>query len=296
MSRRDEILSQVEAVPSLPSVVIKLRRYLNDPDVDFNELAKVIEYDPGLTANVLRLANSSYFGWSRSISTVKKEAISRLGTSRIFQMVLCMTVAPMVSKPIKGYDIDSGALWQHSIATAICAEQLAKKAKIDDADEAFTTGLLHDVGKVVLGTFVEIDDEPIKEVMEMDGLAFNEAEQMVLKIDHSEVAGILLERWSLPPAVVEAARNHHAPGEGSENQQLIDLVHVADVLCLKIGWGAGGDGLSYRLDEVAVERLGVDMHAAEDVVLAVMEGIEEVRNMYDSSTEGEQGTVQHSHS
>ena len=121
MIERAQILAKAKSVPSLPSVVLKLRQYLNDPDVNFDQLAKVIEFDPGLTANVLQLANSAYFGWSRSIKTVK-DAITRLGTNRVFQMVLCMSVAPLVRKPIKGYDLDANALWEHSIATAICAD------------------------------------------------------------------------------------------------------------------------------------------------------------------------------
>ena len=100
MTVRNNILAKVRTVPSMPSVVIKLKQYLSDPDVSFDELAKVIEFDPGLTVNLLQLANSAYFGWSGRIKTVK-EAITRLGTNRIFQMVLCMSVAPLVRKPVK---------------------------------------------------------------------------------------------------------------------------------------------------------------------------------------------------
>ncbi len=151
MTERKAILSQINAVPSMPSVVMELRKYLNDPDVSFDKLARVIEHDPGLTANVLQLANSAYFGWTRTIKTVK-QAITRLGTNRVFQMVLCMSVAPLVRKPIKGYDCDSEGLWQHSIATAICAEQVVAQLDLPGLEEAFTAGLLHDMGKVVLGT------------------------------------------------------------------------------------------------------------------------------------------------
>ncbi len=295
MSQRDEILKNIKTVPSLPAVVVQLRQYLNDPDVDFEELAKVIEYDPGLTVNVLRLANSSYFGWSGTISSVR-EAISRLGTARIFQMVLCMMVAPLVSKPIQGYDLDSGDLWQHSIATAVCSEQLALKLKLADSADAFTAGLLHDIGKVILGTFIDVDDEPIKAKMQSDSLAFNEAEKAVLDIDHAEVAGILLQNWSLPDEVVDAARLHHEPDQGGANPQLTDLIHLADVLCMKVGWGMGSDGLHYRFNEASADRLGLDIHQAEDVIMKVMEGLEDLQNMFSPSTEGEPNGVQHSHS
>ena len=294
MTEKDRILATVKSVPSLPSVVMKLRKYLNDPDVGFDELAKVIQYDPGLTANVLQLANSAYFGWAGTISSVK-DAITRLGTNRIFQMVLCMSVAPLVSKPIKGYDMDAGSLWEHSIAVAVCAEQLALKLKLKEAREAFTAGLLHDMGKVVLGTFVEVDDEPIREIVRSDQLAFNEAERMVLGIDHAEVAAALLEDWQLPPEVVASARYHHEPGKApEENQTMVDLIHVADILCLNVGWGVGSDGLQYRLDDKANDRLGVKIGMAEEIVLEVMSGMEDLKDMYKPSTEGKPNGVQHS--
>jgi putative nucleotidyltransferase with HDIG domain len=280
MTEKDRILATVKSVPSLPSVVMKLRKYLNDPEVSFDELAKVIQYDPGLTANVLQLANSAYFGWSGTISSIKG-AISRLGTNRIFQMVLCMSVAPLVSKPIKGYDMDAGSLWEHSIAVAVCAEQLAKKLKMEEASDAFTAGLLHDMGKVVLGTFVEVDDQPIREIVESDSLAFNEAERMVLGVDHAEVAAVLLEDWQLPADVVASARWHHEPNHAGEDyQNMVDLVHVADILCLNVGWGAGSDGLQYRLNEKASTRLGIEIEGAEEVVLEVMMGMEDLKDMY----------------
>ncbi len=294
MTEKKKILAAVKSVPSLPSVVIKLRKYLNDPDVSFDELAKVIQVDPGLTANILQLANSAYFGWAKTIKTVK-EAITRLGTNRIFQMVLCMSVAPLVRKPIRGYDTDAEGLWEHSIAVAICAEQLAEALGLKDMDEAFTAGLLHDMGKVVMGTFVEVDDEPIKEIMRSDGLSFNEAEQMVLGIDHAEVAGELLSSWNLPADVVAAARWHHRPGKAEdEHQTLVDLVHVADVLCINVGWGMGSDGLQYKLSEAASKRLGVGSGVAENVILKTMMGMDDLKHMFKPSTEGEPNGVQHS--
>ncbi len=265
MTVRNNILAKVRSVPSMPSVVVKLKQYLSDPDVSFDELAKVIEFDPGLTANLLQLANSAYFGWSGHIKTVK-EAITRLGTNRIFQMVLCMSVAPLVRKPVKGYDMESDDLWKHSIATAICAEQLAVSLGLSNSEEAFTAGLLHDMGKILLGTFVEVDDEPIKNLVATEGLSFNEAERQVLGIDHAEAAAELLKYWNLPENVVAAARWHHNPEEADgKHRDIVDLVHVADILCIRMGWGIGTDGPLYCLNSEAEERLGVDAEV-EDIV------------------------------
>jgi putative nucleotidyltransferase with HDIG domain len=292
MSRRDEILSQVDTVPSLPAVVCQLQEYLDDPEVNFDHLARLIECDPGLTANVLQLANSAYFGWQGGIGSVR-DAICRLGTKRIFQMVLCMSVAPMVRKPVKGYDLDAGNLWQHSVAVAICAEKIAAKRRPKVQPHAFTAGLLHDVGKVLLGTFVEVDDAPIKELVELDNLTFNEAERMVLGVDHAEVGAHLLEKWNLPTEVAIVTRWHHEPGRiEDELLPLVDLIHVADVICLDGGWGLGRDGLQYRLDEAAVTRLDLRSSDVDEAVAQVMTGLEDLLQVVTPERKGIRGGLQ----
>jgi putative nucleotidyltransferase with HDIG domain len=282
---RNDILAKVRTVPSIPSVVVKLRQYLSDPDISFAELAKVIEYDPGLTANLLQLANSAYFGWSGKIKTVK-EAITRLGTNRIFQMVLCMSVAPLVRKPVKGYDLESDGLWKHSIAVAICAEQLGKILKISNFEEAFTAGLLHDMGKVLLGTFVDVDVEPIKDLVKNEGMSFNEAERRVLGIDHAEAAAELLQYWKLPENMVAAARWHHNPELADEkHREIVDLVHVADILCIRMGWGIGTDGPLYCVNEEAEERLGVNDQVEDEVTDRVGAAIDELKDILNPQME-----------
>jgi putative nucleotidyltransferase with HDIG domain len=293
VNEREAILARIQTVPSLPSVVIKLRQYLNEPEVNFDALARMIEYDPGLTANVLQLSNSAYFGWSRSIRTVK-ESIVRLGTNRIFQMVLCMSVAPLVRKPIKGYDLDSEGLWRHSIATAICAELVANEFELACRGEAFTAGLLHDMGKIVLGTFVDIDDEPIKEIMASDNLSFNEAEQMVLGIDHAEVAAALLAAWNLPEEVSDAVRWHHQPSRAAENRrELAELIHVSDLLCLDLGFGGGTDAGGHRRDQSATERLGLGTTYAERIGEQVKAAVGDLDSMFSPVRDGESSGVKH---
>jgi putative nucleotidyltransferase with HDIG domain len=280
LNDRETILKSIKSVPSLPSVVIRIRQYLNDPNVSFDTLSKVIEHDPGLTANILQLANSAYFGWARRIKTVK-EAITRLGTNRIFQMVLCMSVAPLVRKPIKGYDMDPAGLWEHSFGVAVTAEKLVQLLKLQGHEEAFTAGLLHDMGKVVLGTFVEVDDAPIREIVAREGTTFNAAERRVLGIDHAETAGELLRLWNLPAEVADAVHWHHEPSscEG-KHRQAADLLHCADTLAMRAEWGVGADMDHYRMDEQAWRRLGLDAQLADGVLRLATPEFEEMRELY----------------
>ena len=280
MNDKQTILRRIRDVPSLPSVVIRIRQYLDDPDVSFDTLAKAIEHDPGLTANILRLANSAYFGWSRRVKTVR-DAITRLGTNRIFQMVLCMSVAPLVRKPIKGYDMEASELWEHSFAVAVIAEKLTQVLGLRGHEEAFTAGLLHDLGKVVLGTFVEVDDAPIKRIVQREGKTFTEAERQVLGMDHAETAGELLRLWNLPAEVADAVQWHHEPSScGSKHRAAADLLHAADTLAMRAEWGVGLDVDYCRVDEEAFGRLGLTAEVVDEVMLLATPEFEEMRELY----------------
>jgi len=280
-----EIIAKVKAVPPLPAVLLKLRACCVDPDADFAAMAKVIETDPGLTANILRLANSAYFGARGTIGSVAF-AISRLGFKRVHQMALAVCVAPIARTAVGGYGLDPDALWEHSLATGMAAEQLAADVPDVDPADAFTAGLLHDVGKLVLGMFVADEYEEIRRLVRDEGCSFDEAERGVLGTDHAGVGAMLLRRWELPTAIVDAVRWHHLPGGVGEPQPLVDLTHVADILCMDIGWGQGLDGLQYRQDEGSASRLGVTNARGEQVVCSVLSGLEEMKDMLIPQDEG----------
>jgi len=295
VSTREAIMKMVESVPSLPPVVIKLRQMLSDPEVEFQDLARAIEIEPGLTANILHLANSALLRGNEAIGSVHA-AITRLGMRRVYDLTLAMSVVPFASRQVRGYALAPNVLWEHSLATALCADELRRKLKIRKNENAFTAGLLHDIGKIVLGTFVEIDDMPIKELCHND-LSFDEAEQQILGVDHAEIGAHLLEKWGLPESVVLATRWHHAPsGAKGENQAIVDLVHVADILCTSLGWGLGADGLHYRLDSTAAQRLGVTAEIADPIMCRVQGELEELSSLVHVNREGSENVPEPAHS
>ena len=237
MNKRQEIIESIASVPPLPSASTEVIRLLRDPKVPSARIAQAIEYDPSLTTNVLRLANSSFFGFHRSVSTVK-EAIFRLGTNQVFQLVVAATVGKMAQRPVKGYDLPGGDLWDHLVGTAIASTRLAETLHLEIPSYTFTAALTHDVGKVVLGTFVEVDAEAIRALAYEEKMSFELAEQKVLGIDHSEVGALLLEHWNLPEHLVDVVRWHHQPENyRGKDLRAANVVHVANVLCLMAGVG-----------------------------------------------------------
>ncbi len=278
MSHKDEILAKAQAVPAIPTAAIKAIQLLQDIEIDIAELLKTIEYDPGLTSNVLRLANSAYFGGRTTISSLR-DAVVRLGMKRILQLVMMSAISPYARRAIKGYDLPPGQLLEHSIATAIAAEQLAKALKVQAPDHTFTGALLHDLGKIVLGTFVEVDATPIRELAFEHQVSFELAEQRILGIDHAEVGAVLLEHWNLPANLVNPVRYHHQPEQAEGDTLVVDLVHVANMLALESGIGIGVAGLNYCPSEEVVARLGLRVEMTEVAVCEMLTALQELRTL-----------------
>jgi len=278
MSRREAVLEKVQSIPSMPVAASKAVALLSDPEMEIRDLVDAIEYDQGLTSNVLRLANSAYFAGPHTIGSLR-DAIVRLGTSRIFQLVITSAIVPLARQQVKGYDLPAGKLLEHSIAVAIGAEELAAKLGRTTPPFTFTAGLLHDLGKIVLGTFMEIDAAPIVEMAYRDQISFEEAEAQVLDIDHAEAGAALLDSWQLPHDIVDAARYHHQPEALGPESLLVDLVHAADLLSLEAGIGIDIGGLNYRASPDVAARLKLRPSIGEAVVAATVTGIEELRDI-----------------
>ncbi|HBF42698.1 MAG TPA: histidine kinase [Desulfobacteraceae bacterium] len=269
-----DIMARVNSFPSMPGAAVKLLNLMDDQDTDVSQVEGILRYDPGLTANVLRLTNSSYFGFPSKVGSIR-HAVILLGLKRIAQLVITSCVNAVMGKAVPGYDLPSGELWRHSIAVSVAAEGLAKELKLPADDEIFTAALLHDVGKMVLGAFLKQDLKEI-EIAASRGIPFEMAEQEVLGTDHAEIGAEILKNWSLPQEIVSAVRWHHAPESAPEANVLIDLVHVADVLCLMIGIGVGIEGLQYEPSPLATKRLGLKAAHLEVVASNTLQWISEL--------------------
>jgi putative nucleotidyltransferase with HDIG domain len=229
---RDNILKQIGSVSSIPASGVQVIRLLLNPNVNMGEIVQAIKYDPGLTSNILKLANSSYFGLSRSIGSLR-EAVVRLGTSNLFTLVTTSMANVALNRPVKGYGMSPGELWDHSMAVAVAAENTGDMLmiKTETTKMAFTAGLLHDIGKILLGNFIKKDAKRDIEILLDKGVSFVDAEKEVLGIDHAELGGLLLQEWNFPEELKETIRWHHEPERCPENE-ISAVIHVADYVCV----------------------------------------------------------------
>lgn len=249
------IMRQVKSFPGMPTTAAKLLPLLRDPDSSIARIEDLIKYDPGLTANLLKLTNSAYFGLPSRISSVR-QAILLLGRKRLLQLVTTMCMSGLMKKSVPGYDLPQGGLWRHSVAVAVAADRLVQSLKITQADEVFTAALLHDIGKMILGDYVQEDLKSIQE-MAVKGISFEVAEYMVLGTNHADIGARILKSWSMPEELVHAVAWHHDPDQCQENCRLSDLVHVANIAARSIDGGSNGNGLAVEASLKTVDRLGL---------------------------------------
>ncbi len=253
----DQILAAVDRLPPMPQSVAEVMQLSRSDDFGAGDLAEVVCRDPTLAARVLTLCNSGFFGLSREVTSVHK-AVLLLGFEMTKNLVFSSFVHSTVQTDVGGYAQTAASLWEHSFGVATASLALATEAAADLTDEAYTAGLLHDIGKVALTTFVAQRMDEVLHRVKALGESFSVAEQQVLGTTHAEVGGLVADRWKISAGLQDAIRYHHQPRRATEHPRLTALVGLADGLCGILGIGAGLDATDCGLDPGSLQLLGLD--------------------------------------
>jgi putative nucleotidyltransferase with HDIG domain len=250
----DEIVAKIVNLPSLSAVVMELLNNLDQDDADIAILAKKVSHDQALTAKTLSLANSAGCGTQAKITTIQ-QAISFLGFKTVRNLI---TTAAMTSCfPDHGYSsFDNRAYWRHSIATAVCAKVLARHLRLNQ-DIAFTGGLLHDIGRLVLVTHFPLQYEHVLAYRAAHDCHWLDAERAVLGQDHVTTGLALAAHWNFSDTIRLAIAGHHAPDEPGAGS-LATIVHIADAIAHALDLSQQEDDLVPPLSEFAWDALKFD--------------------------------------
>lgn len=202
------IINRVDELPEVPQIAFRAIQLLNNPETEVSNLAEVISSDQALTAKVLRLCNSAFYGLPRKVTTVS-EAVMIVGFSSVKSLVLMITTQSTLNKGLLGYKIGPGEFWQHSIGTAETARFIAQHLRYAKPEECFIAGLIHDIGKMVLNQHALPEVYRATNLHQKERIPLYEAEQRILGFDHADIGAALAERWNFPPILVESIRRHH---------------------------------------------------------------------------------------
>ncbi len=250
------ILESVDALKPMPSSVTKALKVIEEPDVTISEISSILAKDQALTARILKFANSAYYGFPHSATTLN-EAVTRLGFRRIKNILFTLSYSSLLGRRIAGYNLGHGELWQHSIAVAITSQRLSERVAYSAPDEAYVAGLLHDIGKLLLDQYFKVDWEHLLNIGQEYHLTLIEAEENLLGINHAQTGGELARNWGLPTRLADAIAYHHTPALATW-PDLAAIVQIADIICWRLNIGLTHPDFLPEPAQVALELLSLN--------------------------------------
>jgi len=222
-------LDRIDNLPTLPALALEVNKRLLDYDTSIHKLAQVIEKDQSIAARLLKLSNSSFYGFRRRISNVPN-AVVLLGFNTIRNVVISVSVIKAFSGPKTMDGMDIADFWRHSVAVAMVSKSLGEQLNLPSADDCFLAGLLHDIGKIVLSQFFEDLFKKIWLSASNADISFYEAEKKEDSLDHAFIGGHLAKKWQLPIGLVDSIKYHHNLSESAANPELLTIVHTANII------------------------------------------------------------------
>ncbi|MDR0331484.1 MAG: HDOD domain-containing protein [Chitinispirillales bacterium] len=274
--RIKKVAQSVIGLPTLPTVVSKMLEMVDSRRTSADTLARLISTDQALTARLLKLANSAYYGYQREVSTVNM-AIVVLGFNTVKEVGLWYSVFDVFknSGPAAA-GFDAVKFWEHSAACGVAARMLSKTSGSRYSGEAFVAGLLHDMGKMILSQYFGAEFVEVIETAQSEGCGLDAAESEILGVSHGRVGAWLAEKWNLPAIICDTVKNHHAPWEAETEPSFVGMITVADILCHLTQIGDSGrkacpsygdrlwqifQSAAMPIDETDLERLQTDFQA-----------------------------------
>ena len=272
-----KILAGVEDLPPMPEVVFKAQQLLADPDSSAKELAATLETDQAIATQVLKIANSAFYGMSGRVSSIQHASLV-LGYKNLSEIISVAGVQKSLERKLPGYGLESEDLWRHSLSVALGSKIIASKRNPELEMVAHTAGLVHDVGKIILDPFVLEKKEDFEDYLLQEQQTYLNAEQEILGFDHAEIAAEVCRKWSIPDVISSAIQYHHSPTSSLE-VELAFILHMADYISLMSGEGYEDDDFLYELEDGTMDYLEFDQNDVSDLTLELMES---VANLLDS--------------
>jgi putative nucleotidyltransferase with HDIG domain len=277
MQELDDYIDKVKNLPPAPRILPELLTLLRKEDIDSSRVVELIGYDPGITAAVLRLCNSAYFAGGAPADDLQ-EAVNRIGFRQVYLLVAAVSGAKLLGPAQRGYGIDSGELWKHSVTAAVAAQMLAED-KGAEGGLVFTATLLHDIGKIILAEALEHIYARLVEESQCNQASMLETEKRLLGVNHAEVGGRLLTRWKFPTSIVSAVTFHHQPASAEADKDLASFVYLGNMISYFMGYGYGHHAFALRGRAEALEILNLKAEDLPNYMIKTFDKLQTVESL-----------------
>lgn len=273
-----EILDKVNDLPTLPTVYMRISDLLKRDDASVKEIGDVIATDQAITTKILRLVNSTFYGFSRKIVSIQ-QAIVLMGFNTIRNTVLSVSVFDEFSGADNG-NFNLNRFWHHSIACGIISATVDKILNTGFRDEVFVSGLLHDIGKIILNKYFSAEFTQILAHAKENSTSFYESERAIIGFSHNDVGEYLCDKWKLPFPLLESVALHHQPDNIRSNPKLVSIIHMADIFSYYLQSGYLNDFKQPQLSPFILEELDIKKENVRDLFKETKQEYEKSKELF----------------
>ncbi|MFP7753376.1 HDOD domain-containing protein [Thermodesulfobacteriota bacterium B35] len=280
MEKAEDIIQRFKKVRTLPHIISRLTRLINDENSTLQDFEEVIRSDPALVARLLTLVNSSYFGVVRKVDSISR-AVALLGMKNLHNIAMTDALQSMAGREKKNRSFSFNQLWLHCTACGICCKMIAERIFSINGDDAYLTGILHDIGLIVE---VQVEEERFMrafDALRADPPAIVELENHYLGTDHCRIGYLLAGEWQLPLPIAEAIRDHHSVAEELIPASPTGILQLSEYIVSQLGYSMKA-GVSLPLAPVLAAHFQDNMEEYRVLAEDLPEEINQVRQMYEN--------------
>lgn len=265
LSTKEEIINSMDTLQPIPQVALKILRLINEDNYDVTVLTEEMRKDQILSALTIKLCNSVYVSSLKKIESMD-HALVYLGQKKLVKFVLSATIKSFFDQAGMGYSLCKGGIYHHAVGTALIAEEIARTTKKAEPALAYTGGLLHDIGKVVLDQHIQAGSPLFYRQLSEEGKDSSEVEKTVFGLDHQEVGTILAGQWSFPTSLIEVVKHHHQPENALQYTNLVHIIYLADLLMSRFNVALEVERMETTALAERLKTLGFSIDAFSDIV------------------------------
>ncbi len=276
-----EIIDRIDTLKPIPPVATQILALAEDMNIPLSAIAELIKHDPAITANVLRMCNSAYFGLRRRVESIN-DAITLLGLDHILDLVLMDSISHQFEYKHDGYGLGEGELWRHAVLSSYVANLLTQTHGRGVCKHlVFTAALVKDIGKLILGRFVAFSFEKINILVQSRGYSFNEAEKEIIGLNHEEIGALVGQKWRFSEKLIYMIRHHHLADPSAREDSETAMVYLADTVCMMMGMSTGVDGLAYRFYSDVLAHMNLAAEDLQAVIAETSENWDKIESLLD---------------